>query len=162
LFAHASTASAQTSKALISGRITNSLSGDPVKAATVTCTGPATNTHLTGTTNADGFRAASTDEPSGAHSAARSHDARRTFPAEFLWSGRRPQLLDTYSPNPGDPGKLEASISDAVQPADIQTLPLEGNNINSILLFEPGTTASNATTRSQSRSTSSIPRTSSC
>src|SRR5580658_10987375 len=48
-------AHAQTTEALISGRITNSLSGKPVQSGTVTCTGPATNTVLTGTTNGDGF-----------------------------------------------------------------------------------------------------------
>ena len=46
-----------------------------------------------------------------------------------------PNYWTTYSLNPGDPGKLEVGISDAVQPADIQALPLEGNNIYSILLF---------------------------
>ena len=45
-------------------------------------------------------------------------------------------------------GKLEASVSDAVSPADIRELPLNGNNIYAALLAEPGVTASNTTSRS--------------
>src|SRR5262249_38582340 len=59
-----------------------------------------------------------------------------------------PNFWTTYSPHPGLPGKLEASISNVVRPRDIQQLPLEGNNIYSILLAEPGVAASNSTTRS--------------
>src|SRR5262249_51112626 len=47
-----------------------------------------------------------------------------------------PNFWTTYSPHPGLPGKLEASISNVVRPRDIQQLPLEGNNIYSILLAE--------------------------
>jgi hypothetical protein len=59
-----------------------------------------------------------------------------------------PNFWTTYSPHPGQTGKLEPSISNAVRPAEIQQLPLEGNNIYSILLAEPGVAASNSTTRS--------------
>jgi hypothetical protein len=184
----ASSALAQTTEALISGRITNSLSGEPVKSGTVTCTGPATNTFLTGTTNPDGFYTlpllppgqyeievnapgfqakAQFEIPLGVASSLDLDFALRPLvniqepilPRAVLMPGGRsllnfygpdvdPNYWTTYSPNPGDPGKLEASISDAVQPPDIQLLPLEGNNIYSILLFEPETSASNATTRS--------------
>jgi hypothetical protein len=59
-----------------------------------------------------------------------------------------PNYWTTYSPNPGRTGKLESSLSDAVEPIDIQQLPLEGNNIYAILLAEPGVAASNSTSRS--------------
>lgn len=51
---------------------------------------------------------------------------------------------------PGSPAleKLQASISDAVSPADILALPLNGENIYAILLAEPGVTADAATSRS--------------
>jgi len=59
-----------------------------------------------------------------------------------------PNLWTTFSPNPGETGKLQASISDAVSPADISTLPLNGENVYTILLAEPGVSANVATGRS--------------
>ena len=59
-----------------------------------------------------------------------------------------PNHWTTFSQNPGTEGKLEASISDAVRPGEIRELPLNGQNIYSILLAEPGVTADSATTRS--------------
>ncbi len=46
---------AQTTQALISGRITNALSGAPVASGTLTCTGTATNTVIGTTTDREGF-----------------------------------------------------------------------------------------------------------
>src|SRR5580658_1684124 len=48
-----------------------------------------------------------------------------------------PNHWTTFSENPGNSGKLEASISDAVRPGEIRELPLNGQNIYSILLAEP-------------------------
>ena len=59
-----------------------------------------------------------------------------------------PNYWTIFNANPGKTGKLEASISDAVSPADIRELPLDGQNVYTILLAEPGVTADNATTRS--------------
>jgi len=59
-----------------------------------------------------------------------------------------PTHWTTFSPNPGQPGKLESSLSDAVPPAEIEQLPLEGHNVYSILLAQPTVAASNATSRS--------------
>jgi len=179
---------AQTTQALISGRITNSFSGEPIQAATVTCTGPATSTVQTAATNpggfytlpllppgvyelevkASGFQAQAQFEIRLAVASSLNLDfalrplATAQEPvlshAVMIAGGRSlltfygpdvdPNYWTTYSPNPGEAGKLEASISNAVQPADIERLPLAGNNIYSILLAEPGTSASNATTRS--------------
>jgi hypothetical protein len=181
-------ASAQTTQALISGRITNELSGVPVASSTLTCTGAATNTVIGTTTDRDGFYTvpmlppgqyelevnapgfqakAQFEIPLGVASSLELDFALRPLvniqepilPRAVLIPGGKsllnfygpdvdPNFWTTYAANTGAPGKLEASISDAVQPPDIQQLPLEGNNIYSILLFEPGTTASNATSRS--------------
>ncbi len=188
LLSHAGSAAAQSTQALISGRITNALSGAPVDSGTLICTGAATNTVISTTTdregfytvpllppgayeievNAPGFQAKAQFEiPLGVASSLELDFALRPLvniqepilPRAILLPGGKsllnfygpdvdPNFWTTYSANAGEPGKLEASISDAVQPADIQQLPLEGNNIYSILLFEPGTTASNATSRS--------------
>lgn len=179
---------AQTTEALISGRITNALSGAPVASGRLTCTGAATNTVIGTTTdregfytvpllppgdyelevNAPGFQAKAQFEiPLGVASSLELDFTLRPLvniqepilPRAVLIPGGKsllnfygpdvdPNFWTTYAANIGEPGKLESSISDAVQPADIQQLPLEGNNIYSILLFEPGTTASNATSRS--------------
>ncbi len=188
LLTDAGSALAQTTQALISGRITNALSGAPVASGTLTCTGAATNTVIGTTTdregfytvpllppgdyelevNAPGFQAKAQFEiPLGVASSLELDFALRPLMniqepilprtvlipdgkslLNFYGPDVDPNFWTTYSVNAGEPGKLEASISDAVQPADIQQLPLEGNNIYSILLFEPGTTASNATSRS--------------
>jgi hypothetical protein len=59
-----------------------------------------------------------------------------------------PNYWTVVSTNAGIEGKLEASLSDAVNPADIRELPLNGENIYALLLAEPGVTANSATTRS--------------
>jgi len=59
-----------------------------------------------------------------------------------------PNYWTIFNANTAKSGKLEASISDAVSPADIRELPLAGQNIYTILLAEPGVAASNAITRS--------------
>jgi hypothetical protein len=59
-----------------------------------------------------------------------------------------PNHWTAFASNPGVSGKLENSVSDAVSPADIRELPLNGENIYAVLLAEPGVTASNATSRS--------------
>jgi hypothetical protein len=180
--------SAQTTQALISGRITNANSGVPVASGVLTCTGAATSNVVTTKIDRDGFYAlpllppgnyelevnapgfqakAQFEIPLGVASSLALDFALRPLvniqepilPRAVLIPGGMsllnfygpdvdPNFWTTYSTNSGEPGKLEASVSDAVQPADIEQLPLEGNNIYSILLFEPGTTASNATSRS--------------
>ena len=67
---------------------------------------------------------------------------------DFYGPDVNPNYWTTFSPNPGLTGKLEASISNAVRPAEIQELPLQGNDVYAILLAEPGVTASNLTSRS--------------
>ena len=59
-----------------------------------------------------------------------------------------PNHWTAFASNPGVEGKLENSISDAVSPADIRELPLNGENIYAVLLAEPGVTANNSTSRS--------------
>ena len=59
-----------------------------------------------------------------------------------------PNHWTAFASNTPVAGKLEASISDAVSPADIRELPLNGENIYAALLAEPGVTASNETGRS--------------
>jgi hypothetical protein len=59
-----------------------------------------------------------------------------------------PNHWTTLVSNPGVTGKLEASVSDAVSPADIRQVPLNGENVYAILLAEPGVTADAASSRS--------------
>lgn len=59
-----------------------------------------------------------------------------------------PNHWTAFASNTAVAGKLEASVSDAVSPADIRELPLNGENIYAVLLAEPGVTASNMTSRS--------------
>lgn len=59
-----------------------------------------------------------------------------------------PNHWTAFAPTSGTPGKLEASLSDAVSPADIIELPLNGDNIYAVLLAEPGVTADAASSRS--------------
>ena len=55
LLTHSGLLNAQTTEALLSGRITNALSGEPIASGHVTCTGAATNTVVTVMTNHEGF-----------------------------------------------------------------------------------------------------------
>jgi hypothetical protein len=59
-----------------------------------------------------------------------------------------PNHWTAFASNTAVAGKLEASISDAVNPANVRELPLNGENIYAVLLAEPGVTANNATRRS--------------
>ena len=59
-----------------------------------------------------------------------------------------PSHWTTYSPESSRSGKLEASLSDAVPPVEVEQVPLEGHNIYSILLAQPTVAASAATSRS--------------
>lgn len=59
-----------------------------------------------------------------------------------------PNHWTAFVPIAATSGTLDASISDAVSPADIRELPLNGNNIYTVLLAEPGVTADAATSRS--------------
>jgi len=179
---------AQTTQGLISGRITNSVTAEPVAHAVVTCLNPATNTYLSVSAGSDGFYVLPLLPPGVYELEVRAPGLKAKgrfeldlgvastlsldfvlrplenilepiLPRTLMLPGERllvnlygpdvdQNFWTTYSPNPGQPGKLEASMSYAVRPADIQQLPLEGNNIYSILLAEPGVAASNSTSRS--------------
>jgi hypothetical protein len=178
---------AQTTQGLISGRVTNSVTGEGIAAAQVGCDNPSTNTHFVTRTGPLGFYTLP-ELPPGQYEidvAAPGFQGKVQFeaavgvagsldldfalrPLANIWEPSLPRavrtaqrtLIDfygpdvnpnywtTYSPNPGVTGKLEPGVSNAVRPAEIQALPLQGNDVYSILLGEPGVTASNLTSRS--------------
>lgn len=179
---------AQSTEGLISGRVTDALTGQALTGAMVTCSSEATHTIRSTKAGADGLYAlpllppgiyevevSLTDYQSKrqdeiALGVAASLDLNfQVRPVRDLWESALqsavllPQagtILNFYGPdvnpnhwtafasNPGVVGKLEAGISDAVSPADIRELPLNGENIYAVLLAEPGVTASNSTARS--------------
>jgi hypothetical protein len=186
VFSHA--ALAQSTEALISGRVADILTKRAIEGAAVTCVSEATSTARTALTDSEGLYAL-TPLPPGTYlvrvsigryqsqevdeltlGVAESLDLNFSLrPVADLWesamqgSVKIPSasiLLNFYGPdvdpnhwtafaaNTGLAGKLEASLSDSIRPADIRELPLNGNNVYAILLAEPGVTADNATSRS--------------
>lgn len=179
---------AQSTEGLISGRVTDSLTGQALSGAMVTCANDATHTVRPARTGLDGFYTMALLPP-GVYQIQISrlgYQSKRQdeivlgvadslelnfqlWPVQDLWESAMqsavllPQagtILNFYGPdvdpnhwtafasNTGVRGKLEAGVSDAVSPADIRELPLNGQNIYSVLLAEPGVTASTATSRS--------------
>jgi len=179
---------AQSTEGLISGRISDVLTQQPIPGAVITCVSVATHTARTAITGTAGLYALTLLPPgtyqirvSQAGYQSKEQDEIRLGvadsielnlalrPLRDLWESALqssvllpqsstminfhgpdvdPNHWTAFTPNTGTPGKLEASLSDAVSPADIRELPLNGDNIYAVLLAEPGVTADAATSRS--------------
>ena len=185
LAAVAAFAFAQTTEGMISGRIVDSISGQPVAEASVECVGPSGDSGRVANTDAAGYFVVPLLSPGTfrIEISADGYQAQVLYGIEVRVAGRldfsfrlRPlndvwetgeyrsvffpdsqAIVNFYGPDVDtsrtravEPsraarGALEASVSQVVDPQQIEDLPLAGRDIYTTLILQPGVTADTAT-----------------
>jgi hypothetical protein len=185
LAAAASLAHSQTTQGLMTGRIVDSLSGDPLGHAAFECTGSSSDSHHQVFSDAAGRFVVPLVSPGTyrIHVSAADYQAQEIYDVEVRVAGQvdflfrlRPlkdvwqsgesrsvffpdnqTVVNFYGPDLDTSrsvtvpvfkvarGALEASVSQVVDPQQIQDLPLAGRDIYTTLILQPGVTADTAT-----------------
>ena len=175
----------QTTQGMISGRIVDSISGQPLAQASVQCAGPSSDSGRVARTDAAGYFVVPLLSPATYHIqvSAAGYQTQELYGIEVRVAGRldfsfrlRPlndvwetgqyrsvffpdsqtivnfygpdvdtSRTRTVEPSRADRGSLEASVSQVVDPQQIQDLPLAGRDIYTTLIVQPGVTADTAT-----------------
>ena len=174
----------QTTQGMISGRIVDSISGQPLAQASVQCAGSSSDSGRVARTDAAGYFVVPLLSPATyrVQVSAAGYQTQELYGIEVRVAGRldfsfrlRPlndvwetgqyrsvffpdsqtivnfygpdvdaSRIRTVEPSRAARGSLEASVSQVVDPRQIQDLPLAGRDIYTTLILQPGVTADTA------------------